>query len=404
MLAIPSTNGDPGETSLCPVLRPSSGTGPRILFTGDFCPGPDQPTEATWAARGADSREPFLLSLTGSVDFSIANLECPLGTGAGAAKSGPRLSADAAWASTLAASGIDAVSLANNHAMDQGASGLESTLAATAAAGILHVGAGHDLEHASRPLMVPLDGQAVAVLSYAEHEFGIAGPVRPGVCPLVPETALRDIRAARETSDRVVVLIHGGAEQYPLPRPGLRDACRFLVDCGADAVLCCHPHVVGPVEWYSGAPIVYGLGNLYFPWHAATHPEGWHDGMVAVLEFGPRIGLQLVPTRFSEDRQGIEGVSAAETAGLATRLEALSATVVDDEALGVAWAGFVKAHRRDYLSALLGLTRVERLALRSGIWPSWRIRRKDLPALLNVVRCESHREALLSALEDETRA
>jgi len=403
LLALSSTGGDPGEALMYSTGPRPADAGPRILFTGDFCPGTDPPIGSAWTGSGADVQEPFLRALTGSVDYSVANLECPLGTGEGAAKSGPRLRADASWAEVLATSGIDAVSLANNHAMDQGESGLKSTIAAVTAAGIAHVGAGRDLDEASRPLLVTVRGRAVAILAYAEHEFGVARRGVAGVSPLAPETALRHIRAARETNDSVVVLVHGGNEEYALPRPGLRETCRFLIDCGADAVLCAHSHVMGPAEWYAGAPIVYGLGNLYFPWHTATHPKGWHDGMAVILEFGPRIGLHLVPTRFTESRQGIGGLSAAEVSELAGDLEALSATVRDDSALDREWEGYVTAHRRDLLSALLGLSRAERLGLRAGIWPSWRVSHRKLPALLNAVRCESHREALLRVLEDELR-
>jgi hypothetical protein len=157
------------------------------------------------------------------------------------------------------------------------------------------------------------------------------------------------------------------------------------------------------MEWYAGAPIVYGLGNLYFPWRAKTHPDGWHESLCVVLELGASIGVNLVPARFTEDRQGVHALPGADAAVLMRDVESLSALLADDAALERAWSGFVHEHRRDYLGMLLGLSRLERAALRSGIWPSWRIPRRRLPELLNAVRCESHREALLRLLEGETR-
>lgn len=36
------------------------------------------------------------------------------------------------------------------------------------------------------------------------------------------------------------------------------------IDAGADLVIGSHPHVLQPVEYYNGKPIVYSLGNFVF--------------------------------------------------------------------------------------------------------------------------------------------
>jgi len=400
-LRIASTGGAPGEAFLGLPGEAVFDRGARLLFGGDFCPGTGVPDRQRWIEGDGGAEAPFLASITSSADYSVVNLECPLGTGEGVPKAGPRLHADPSWAGILAASGVDAVALANNHAMDQGARGLASTMAALTGSGLRHFGAGEDLAAASRPLVAQVGDRTVAIFAHAEHESGIALHGDPGVSPLTPETALLQIRAAREQCDHVVVLVHGGHETFPLPRPGLRATCRFLVDCGADAVLCSHSHTIGALEWYSGAPISYGLGNLYFPWSSESHPAGWHDGVCVLLELGPAIKVYVVPTCFEEGRQGIRPLADAEASLLAGRLEALSTQTADGVALERAWTTFVDERRRDYLSMLLGLSRPERLLLRAGVWPFWRAGRDRLPEMLNVVRCESHREALLHVLDDE---
>lgn len=402
-LSVPSADGPAGGVWLSDAAGLPQATGPRLLIMGDFYPGADTPQMDAWLSVDAGGDAPLLPALTSAADYSLVNLECPLGAGSTPRKVGPRLSADPAWAKVLAAVGIDAVSLANNHAMDHGEAGLAETIDAVAAAGLAHVGAGQDLGAANRPLVVRIGARSVAILAWTENEFGIAGRSAPGVAPLHPESALRRVREARDAHDAAIVILHAGNELFRLPRPGLRDTCRFLVDCGASAVVCCHSHVTGTVERYRGAPIVYGLGNLYFPWPTSAHCEGTRDSLCVLLDLGQETLLHLVPARFEETRQGIRGTDAGDLSDLARRLEGLSATLADDDALDQAFRAFVHENRRSYLTGLLALTRAERSALRAGIWPFWRMPRRRLPELLNLVRCESHREAVLCLLEQETR-
>jgi hypothetical protein len=358
--------------------------------------------QEAWLSTGGPDGEPFLSSLMTLASFRIVDLESPLGVGPGRPKSGPRLVSDPGWAEVLVRTGVDAVCLANNHAMDQGSVGLEATLTACDAAGLRCVGAGMNLEQACRPLDVQLGNRCVDVIAAAEHEFGAAGRDSAGTCPLGVEHLIRQIRTSRMLDHDVIALLHGGNEHFPFPRPGLRETCRALVDCGAAAVVCVHSHVVGSLEWYAGCPILYGLGNLYFPTPGLSPPEGFAQGLCVILGFDPagRVDVTLVPTRF-EGSSGVGPVTEADAGELAARLEARSRVVADDEALEREWRRWVAERRRSYLSGLLGLTKLERIGMRAGIWPWWRVPRSRTPHLLNLIRCESHREALLYLLEDE---
>ena len=402
-LALSATGGPAGDAFLAWALvgasaRPEKAT---VLFGGDFCPGPMVEDRAAWLAIADAAGQPFFSSLNALAGYSVVNLESPLGRGATPPKAGHRLVSDPGWADVLRRSGVNAVGLANNHTMDQGQGGLAATLSACDDAGLRCFGAGGSAEQACEALIVKTGGRTLSVIALAEHEFGVATRTSAGVCPLSPEDALRRIRSQRALGNDVIVLVHGGNEHHPLPRPGLRETCRFLVDCGAVAVLCAHSHIVGPLEWYAGAPILYGLGNLYFPTPGWDQPAGWAEGLCAILSFGEKEGIEvlLVPTRFD----GVSGIApVTETAAreLAARLEAMSRVVADDDMLESEWRRHVESNRRRYLSGLLGLTRLERLALRAGIWPWWRMPRRRTADLLNLIRCESHREALIGLLED----
>ena len=69
----------------------------------------------------------------------------------------------------------------------------------------------------------------------------------------------------RAQVEKVVVIYHGGNEYYPLPRPELKKTFHFLADIGADAVVGHHTHVFSGYEMYNGIPLVYSLGNFFFP-------------------------------------------------------------------------------------------------------------------------------------------
>ena len=78
--------------------------------------------------------------------------------------------------------GFEAVSVANDHALDRGTGGLVETLAALDAAGVGHGGAGADLAAAERPVRLLRSGWRLSVLTFATHPAAwAAGPTTPGI-------------------------------------------------------------------------------------------------------------------------------------------------------------------------------------------------------------------------------
>ncbi len=64
--------------------------------------------------------------------------------------------------------------------------------------------------------------------------------------------------------DKIIVILHGGIEYYPFPSPELQDKCHFLIEEGADIIVCQHTHCAGCIEEYLNGYIIYGQGNLIF--------------------------------------------------------------------------------------------------------------------------------------------
>jgi poly-gamma-glutamate synthesis protein (capsule biosynthesis protein) len=118
-------------------------------------------------------------------DLRIVNLECPLiEKEAPSVKCGPNLGTPVECVKGLKAMGIDVAGLANNHIMDHGPQGLQTTIKVLEQHGVDHVGAGEDVGEARRILIREVNGLRIGILATAEHEFGIAQKSTPGVNPL----------------------------------------------------------------------------------------------------------------------------------------------------------------------------------------------------------------------------
>jgi len=303
--------------------------------------------------------------------------------------------------------GFDLVSLANNHIRDHGDAGVLETVAACEAGGLQTVGAGEDLARACLPVTRSVAGLRVGVLAVAENEFGSAGRSRAGGNPLDPLTTLRDVSRLRGETDAVLVLLHAGTEGYRLPSPNTTRICRALVEAGAAAVVCTHSHVPSGVEVYAEAVIAYGTGNFFFtPPPGVGVPDDWYRGYCVSLSIGHGgvWRFMLVPYRQRASLGVVEPLTGASAKELMRETLGLSSTIGDEERLAETWTKFCRAGRESSLGSILGLSRVERRLLRWGVWPFWRLSRRHVPELLNVVRCESHRERLSTILQLECDA
>ncbi len=202
-------------------------------------------------------------------DFFMVNQEFPFSSRGTAAEDKQytfRLPPDRV--STLLERGMDAVTLANTHARDAGTDALLDTCETLDAAGILHTGAGADLDAAKKPVIAELEGIRVGILGATRiiPEAGwAAGKNHPGMLATYDAAVtLEEIRQMRTECDYVVVMVHWGIEREEMPKDYQRTLGRQYIDAGADLVVGSHPHVLQGIEYYQGKPIVYSLGNFVF--------------------------------------------------------------------------------------------------------------------------------------------
>ncbi len=182
------------------------------------------------------------------------------------------------FAKAIARARIGVLTLANNHLMDCGRTGVLETLAALGAAGIAALGGGVDTRHAHLPVIRQAGGLRIGMLGYYwNHRCG-SRTNDPGCAVDSPEALAEDIGSLRPQVDRIVVTFHWGVPYLREPSGEDRAKARMAIDCGADAVVGHHPHIIQPFEIYRERPILYSVGNFTFG-SANSRAEGMMAGV-----------------------------------------------------------------------------------------------------------------------------
>ena len=371
----------------------------HVLIAGDLCPQ-GRPEEFLASASAEDFWNP-IADVTRAHDLCIVNLECPLTcSDTPISKEGPHLRADSRCAAGIRAGGFDVVTLANNHILDMGEQGLFDTLQACQEAGLKTVGAGGNLTEATRPLIVEVGETKIAVLAFAEHEFSIASRATAGAWPLDVIDNHYQIALARKRADFVLIVLHGGNEGYPLPSPRVVKICRYFVDLGASAVVCHHSHVASGMEVVQqGVPIIYGTGNFLFDW-PTPRPAGWYTGyMVSLKVQGSAVTeVELVPYVQCHEKPGVRLMQGEEAKSFHQEIARLSDIIERWDTLMREWQAFCRGKQTEYLARLVSSHRLEEFLWNRGLF-SPRCIKNRIPGLLNLVRCQAHREVLTEILQ-----
>ena len=224
-------------------------------------------------------------------DYRVFNLEVPLvDEPSPIKKQGPNLIAPTSAIKGFSALKVNLLTLANNHILDQGKTGLFSTIQTLEGVGIAYVGAGSTLYEAQKPYVFECASKRIGVYACAEHEFSIAEEDKPGANPFDPLWSLDHIEDLKKRVDYVITLYHGGKEHYRYPSPILQKTCRRIVDKGADLVICQHSHCIGCEEKYRNGTIVYGQGNFIFD---DSDDECWQTSLL--VEVKDDFSISYVP-------------------------------------------------------------------------------------------------------------
>jgi len=213
------------------------------------------------------------LPLLHSADYRICNLECVIsdrGEPWSAYAKPFHFRSVAKNIAVLEAAHINAVSLANNHVLDYGYDALIQMLEILDRAGIVHSGAGFNLEEASRLATAEVCGRKMGLLAFTDNEPAWEATAhQPGIF-YVPvdlsdpraQALLEIVRKQKDAVDLLIVSAHwGGNWGYYPPRAHV-ELAHALVDAGAGLIFGHSSHVFRGIEFYEGRPILYSTGNF----------------------------------------------------------------------------------------------------------------------------------------------
>ena len=222
--------------------------------------------------------------LIAGADVALCHVETPFSHGP--PRGYPSFRTPVALAGAIRATGWDVCSTASNHTLDAGQHGVNTTLGVLAKAGVRHTGS-HRTEAAARqPTILEARGVKVAFLAYTALTNGQRLPHPWSVNLAGAPRILRDAKLARKAgADAVIVNVHWGDEFRTAPTRAQRSLAAALTRSKyVTAVVGQHAHVVQPIRWINGKPVVFGEGNLLSNQTAACCPAGSQDGLVALLE------------------------------------------------------------------------------------------------------------------------
>ena len=369
----------------------------NILFTGDFCPH-NRIEQLSKQEDYALIYNDFIDVFRGN-DLNVTDIECPLtDSKKRIPKSGPYQWAAPHTIGILKYVGVGLAGMANNHIMDCDAEGASDTVRVCIEAGIATVGIGSTELERRKPFSITIKGKKIAVINFAENEFITAPGNEMGANSLNLVNNYYDITAAKKDHDFVLLMVHGGNEFYHLPSPRLKETYRFFIDIGADAVISNHTHCFSGYEVYNGKPIFYSLGNFIYDWPGKVNAD-WNKGFVVKLKITDTIDFNIIPLKQNNETPGIFHLNEAEQKGFAERLAQLNVIIGDDEKLEAAFNEYCATVKRMYESFIepnFGNT-VASVRAR-GFFPKLMTKKKRL-LLLNITRCEAHRDVLLNFLQ-----
>ncbi|MCC7534658.1 MAG: CapA family protein, partial [Deltaproteobacteria bacterium] len=211
----------------------------------------------------------------------------------------PRLCGSAEGIAALSELGVDAVTLANNHALDSDREGLRLTAERLSARGIVALGVRAAEQGTLRAERLGPIAVVAANATRTRYEPGRSVPLA------TPRAIERAVGEARRSEARrpVIVSIHAGREGWRWASRHDGELARAAVAGGAAAVVFHGAHVVRELRVERGVPVHLGLGNLLFDQRAPAMREGVVLTLRVPLRGGPAAVEGVTRVRAARDHE-----------------------------------------------------------------------------------------------------
>ena len=321
-------------------------------------------------------------------DARIFNLECPLGSGNKIKKSGPHLNASKLCINGIKALDPSLILLANNHILDYGIDGVNSTLEVLENAKINYTGIIDNVDSEYEPFYLKGD-KIVGIYNVCDNEFTQATDSL-GANGLNDLKTYLEIKEAKTKCDYLIVIFHGGKEFYRYPSPNLQKICRNFTLVGADLVITQHSHCIGTYEEYGKSTIVYGQGNFIFD---NIDDEYWNTGMLISIDISDNINIEYIPIERKNTLIQIGNSKILD--GFYKRHDEIK----DSKFLNKKFNEFAKENFQKYMRLYANQTIYNRILnkLKKDYYINYYSESSYL-SILNSIRSEAHREVLIAGI------
>ena len=291
----PAASGTPTQAAPTPSTTPSPTPTPTptseperltITVSGDLLWHRGLIADAAQAGKDVGAAYDFvpvfehIRPLIEDADVSICHVEVPVAPPGVKPVGYPVFAAPPETIEAAKEVGFDYCTTASNHTFDQGMAGIDATLDALDAAGIVHTGAYREQADVGKPaILTTASGVKVAVVAGAYGSNLKAPGGRTWALDLLDaEAMVARGEAAREAgADIVLAAMHAGTEQQHQPNGQQVAAATTLAESGVfNLVYGHHAHVAQPWDRINNTWVVYGGGNLIGQMRVAT-PRSWEQ-------------------------------------------------------------------------------------------------------------------------------
>lgn len=200
-----------------------------------------------------------------SYDLAFYNQESILGGVELGLSSYPRFNAPKEVGDAFLDLGFNLVSLANNHTLDKGKSGIYSSLNYwQGKENVMTAGTYSSEENRITPNIMEKNGITYALLAYTTTTNGLnTFKDEPYLITVYDEELVKaDIERLRDKVDLLMVSMHWGEEYTHNPTEEQKIIAEYLASLNVDIIIGHHPHVVQPIDFIDDTMVIYSLGNF----------------------------------------------------------------------------------------------------------------------------------------------
>ncbi len=163
--------------------------------------------------------------------------------------------------------GTDVIELTGNHFADRGAAGMRETIEIYKKDKLPYFGGGLDLQDSLKPALFEVNGNKIAFIGCNKPDVGrfpTATDYQPGAAPCNFPYLTGKINQLKAQGYVVISTFQWNESYDSRPSPQQKDDFRLMAESGASIVSGSQAHYAQMMEFYDGAFIHYGLGNLFF--------------------------------------------------------------------------------------------------------------------------------------------